>query len=243
MMLRNLANEIGFSLRQEYFSKLALRASIPKVSFTTNRSQQENQYYKLILSTGFGLPLSEIRQVIDVGCRNWSYLQSLSDFFPNSALKGIEVDAGRHYWNLYRRIDMIRAYGQLMRRMRSQEISWLHSDFRALSHIQPNASAAFCFFFPFVSEHPCLKWGLPRRFVCFKELLTHSIKLSETARSPTIWISSHQGEWEAEIARKIYEKLSSQYGLAIREHTLGVERFKNFWPSQYETKVFTAIRN
>lgn len=261
-------NEVGFSLRQEYFSKLALRMSTPRISLNTEQTQRENQYYKMILSSGLGASaglgqdlINETRQVIDIGCRNWSYVQALSEFFPKSSIKGIEVDAGRRYWNLYRRIDLIRAYGQALRNAQrlnerhtehltehhgdpsnphteNRDITWLHADFRSLKTIQYKTPVAFCFFFPFVSDNPCLKWGLPKRFVCFQELLAHSIHLSEITHSPAIWISSHQGEWEAEIARDIYTRM----GLLLNEYTLTVENFKDFWPSPYDTKIFTAKR-
>ena len=236
-MIQNFLNEVSFHIRQKYLGKFILRNGLPQVSLGKESILKENQYYKMILSEGFHRAnLPEVQQVIDVGCRNWSYISALSEFFPSALLKGIEVDGGRRYWNLYRRIDQTRAYGQALKRKENREVYWVHGDFRETKRIQADLPVAFCFFFPFVSYNPCLKWGLPARFACFKELLRHSKYLAQKAKSPAVWISSHQGEWEADIAREVYAKA----GLQWEEYILPVESFKHLWPSRYETRIFVA---
>jgi hypothetical protein len=174
---------------------------------------------------------------VDVGCRNWSYVPALAHFFQNAQLTGIEVDGWRRYWNLYRRIDMARAYAYQLRK-EGRQIQVLEKDFREVNAVsipgKKITQSVFCFFFPFLSENPCFKWGLPSRFVNFTDLLKHAQNLAESMNSKPRFISSHQGEWEAEEAQKIY----SQLKIPIQKKSVSVEESRGLWPSRFDTWIF-----
>lgn len=252
MYFEEILNEVKFRLRERYFGKLSLRVGLPYVSLSDRAVIREEEYYKLILTTwatrvtgatgllnsteGLGSSLSTVSQVIDVGCRNWSYVGALSQFFPDAHLTGLEVDGRRRYWNLYRRMDLAQAYAQELQKRHSKRVLYLNKDFRSLDRLEKDSNVAFCFFFPYVSENPCLKGGLPSRFADFKVLLMHSLQLATASESKARWISSHQGDWEIKIARKAYQDL----GLSVQEFILKVEDFKSVWPSQFDTHIIVA---
>src|SRR4051812_22371916 len=99
-MIRDTLNEVQFYLRQRVFGKVILRRSCPSLH-TLDELQGEYQYYKLLLSNGFHKEIrQEIKHVMDVGCRNWSYVRALAEFFPSAKISGMEVDGSRRYWNL-----------------------------------------------------------------------------------------------------------------------------------------------
>ncbi len=236
-MLRNVLNELQFGLREKVLGKIVLRKSLPRLAQGYSVEQERN-FYRLVLTRGLA-PLNQnhlFSYVTDVGCRNWSYAHALADFFPQAQITGVDVDGFRRYWNLYRRIDHAQAYAGDLRR-RGREVQAYAKDFRDF-YLPPSPSQVlFTFFFPFVSENPCLKWGLPARFVNFPLLLKHSLILQwiSLAQGAT-WLSAHQGEWEASEARKAYTRA----GLDWREIVLSLEETREFWPSPYETHILIS---
>ncbi len=228
--------KLQFALRQALLGKIRIRPGLPLLKKTIEK-QNEALYYHLLLSRTIPTEVSrKINQVVDIGCRNWSYAPTLADFFPKASLVGIEVDGGRRYWNLYRRMD----FAQAMANQLSKEGRVAHfyaQDFEKLSHLPSLESTAFCFFFPFVSDRPCIQWGLPTYFVRFLELLRHAQILSLENKTPCIIMSAHQGEWEAEIARKIYQK--NQW--VTQEFTVLANEFVKFWSSSFDTHLFSTL--
>ncbi len=238
-LLLDSLKELQFILRQKYLGRFALRKGLPKTSHP-KFLLQERKYYELALSRVIPRALAqEIGQCVDIGCRNWSYAKALSDYFPLAKLSGVEVDGARRYWNLFRRIDMARAYASELRE-EGREVEVFGKDFRELHSLrQPlkrHEKVVFCFFFPFVSENPCIRWGLPSRFANFTELLEHSKTLVRSFDLDPIWMSAHQGEWEAAEARKAYQSSKISY----KETVLKVEEFIGLWPSSYDTHLFFA---
>jgi hypothetical protein len=246
-LILNLRNEIQWNLRAKWLGQIPLRRGLPPLGAPIAIARERAFYNKVLgkaLPQGAPFPPDLL---VDIGCRNWSYAQALADFFPKTQLLGVEVDGWRRYWNLYRRIDLARAYAEdLCQQGHSAGV--IGEDFRNVdlrSHLGSQSSnlhrIAFCFFFPFVSENPCLQWGLPKRFMDFSQLLEHSqsqIKsFSNDQRVESFWISAHQGEWEAEEARNAYQKV----GFKVKESCLPVEEYRELWPSHFETHIFVAI--
>ena len=99
---------------------------------------------------------------------------------------------------------------------------------------KPTERRAFLLFFPFVSENPCLKWGLPKSFADFPSLLRQALRLSPGAQP--LLLSTHQGEWEAEIARESYRGL----GISVRKSRIEAEEAQGLWPSPHATYVMKA---
>ena len=227
-----------FSLRQSALGKLQFHNTLPTLPDFARRGR-EPEFYPLAIARAFSKTEAEnIRLVVDVGCSNWSYVRALANSFPNAALLGVELDGGRRYWNLHRRIDYAQAYADEVRKEgRWVEVYW--RDFLqlvTLTHVKIPAKSEvlFCFFFPFVSENPCLKWGLPRRYVNFEALLKKVHLLCESAALQSRILSVHQGEWEAHEAERSYSNLK----LAVKQFSLDVEETTEVWPSHFETRGF-----
>lgn len=234
-MIRNALNEIHFALRRRFFSKIQLRSGNPPLRFT-NDLEKEYRYYSTVLLKSFTPEKAKaIHQVIDIGCRNWSYVQSLADFFPTAHLTGIEVDGGRRYWNLYRRIDLARAYADQVKKQ-GRKVEVFGEDFRDLNLSLLPQKTLFCFFFPFVSENPCLSWGLPKRFADFASLLAHSQQLAQNSESQPLWMSLHQGEWEAEEAEKVYDQLR----FPVKKSVVLASEAPDSWRLPYDSWIFSS---
>lgn len=248
--------EAQFKLRQGLLGQVRLRQGLPRLPEMLLR-EGELEYYRRVLERSYAHKndRQSVCQVVDVGCRNWSYVRALARFFNNAHLLGVEVDGWRRYWNLHRRKDYADAYAAELR-AEGREVQTFFGDFADLQEL-PTAGPwgqsperreiLFCFFFPFVSENPCRSWGLPSRFVKFKELVLkaqtlvasknqHSLNSSTQCAMEFVprLLSVHQGEWEAEEARQVYSEL----GLTFKESTLHVEEFKELWPSPYENRIF-----
>ncbi len=232
-MFQDTWTHLQFALRKNVFGKIRVRSSLP-VPQLTQGIQKERQFYHFVLSRALASEeKGSWKQVVDVGCRNWSYAQAIAEFFPNANLWGIEVDGNRRYLNLYRRMDFARTYAEELR-SESRDVQFWHGDFENFNELQASKDTLFCFFYPFVSENPCLKWGLPTRFVKFSNLLRHALEISSKEGSPRTGILTlHQGEWEAEISRRAFREV----GLSFEEKVLKVEEFEEFWPSQHNAHL------
>lgn len=207
----------------------------------------EHAFYRLVLGQARQYTdLARVEQVFDVGCRNWSYVRALAEAFPKARLFGVEVDGGRRYVNLYRRIDMARAHAaELCAQGRAAEV--IYGDFRHLDlsavcddhEVLTSGSSfgavAFCFLFPFVSTRPCRRWGLPSSFANFEELLSRASVMGP-CRGKRIFVSCHQGDWEAEIAREAW----AGAGFSPRESILRHQQFEGLWPNPYDVHVFVV---
>ncbi len=225
---------LTFELRTRIFGRVRLRRQLPR-PVSGERFERERDFYNLLLTRAradfAATAFDGVDEVYDIGCRNWSYAPVLAEAFPNARLLGVEVDGGRRYWNLHRRIDAAASQARELAQA-GFEAAVIHNDFRQLRLDQSTAaSALFCFFYPFVSEHPCRKWGLPTRFSDFHALVVHAG--TSSARRCQV-LSVHQGEWEAEIARRDYERA----GLSFRETVIQPSLFKGLWPNEYPMHVF-----
>lgn len=232
-------HEIGFHLRTRYFGQLRLRRGLPP-PVVGERIERERKFYALLLARaraeftaatkGQAEDFTQARDVFDIGCRNWSYAPALSKVFARARFHGVEVDGGRRYWNLHRRIDAAASQARELE-SQGQEASVIFDDFRNLDLRKiTSASALFCFFYPFVSARPCRKWGLPVSFADFHSLLAH---VGTSGARLNHVLSVHQGEWEAELAREAYARA----GLACRETVVKPSSFIGLWPNAYDMHV------
>jgi hypothetical protein len=202
-----------------------LRPGLPK---TSSAVTLEHRFYRLLIESFYPEPArTDFSRVIDVGCRNGSYLPELKRLFSQASVLGVELDAYRRYWNLFRRGDYARAYAL------SCNSEVLFGDFLKLSSedLTPalKASVLITQFFPFVSENPCLKWGLPARYSDF-DLQIEKMKSLKDRASRIEVLTAHQGEWEA-------EKIRSLPGIQ-EERVFQPSEFKDFWPSPYPVHTF-----
>jgi len=224
--VRDTLNQLQFSLRNRTYGQLKLRSGLP----ATQPAGTEREFYRLVLSRAMGMTQdSQVQEVWDIGCRNWSYAQALAEFFPGASLVGVEIDGGRRYWNLYRRIDQAESYARELRDQ-GRQASVIYADFQKVHEHRQADDVLFCFFYPFVSENPCLSWGLPVEYSDFTSLIMHARKLADGAHI----LSCHQGEWEAELARESYRKA----GVSVSEQVLHASEFAGLWPSPYDAHLF-----
>jgi hypothetical protein len=226
-------NALQFGLREKFLGRFTFRSGLPKTPHSTYVTP-EHRFYRLLVESFY--PESErnqITRVIDVGCRNGSYLPELKRLFPQASVLGIELDAYRRYWNLYRRGDYARAYAL------SCGAEVVFGDFLKLSlddlTLPTEGKVLITQFFPFVSENPCLKWGLPAFYSNFGNQIDQIKKIkSFAAKSLQIEVlTAHQGEWEAERIRMI-PVIQPRF----QEKVFEPEHFKNFWPSPYPVHSF-----
>jgi hypothetical protein len=225
---------LQFSVRQNFLGKLKLRPGLPNARV----SRAESDFYRLILKTALPEGGNDIDLLVDVGCRNWSYARALAEFFPSADLLGIELDGGRRYWNLHRRVDQAEAFAR--EASSGRKIHALCADFMDVDQktagTSPELVLAISFFYPFVSVDPCLSWGLPARYSSFSPLLTHAKRLMLQSAPGSVLVSCHQGEWESEIAARCY----AGAGFHVTRQTVARERFEDLWPSRADAHVFTA---
>ncbi|MCM2278307.1 MAG: hypothetical protein NDJ89_09550 [Oligoflexia bacterium] len=236
-------NALSFTLRDRFWGRLRLRrkSPVPRVDETIRR---EREFYSLLLTRAFPLPFTPKPGLwVDVGCRNWSYAPALAQFFPGAALLGVELDGRRRYWNLHRRMDLAQAFARECRLPGTgggAGAECFFGDFRKLSSLprlpEGNAPVLFSFFYPFVSPDPCHGWGLPAKFADWAALLKHGRALARTASRPALFLSVHQGEWEAEIARTTLARLK----MPSRELRVHAKEFQGLWPSPHDAYLFTA---
>jgi hypothetical protein len=232
-MIESQIRGVQFFLREHLLGRLSLRRSPPIVSDAspdTPNQTPEHRFYELLIRKFFNeAERLAFRKVVDIGCRNGSYLPALRRLFPKAELVGIELDSLRRYWNLYRRADYARAYAQAC------GARVLFGDFKKLSteslRLPAQGSVLITLFYPFVSERPCLKWGLPVQFSDFDQLILR-IKNLRT-QSPALdfhLMSAHQGEWEAEKARAVLT--------GAIEIIHSPEEFASLWPSPHPVHTF-----
>jgi len=241
----NTLTRLQFRLRRDVFGRIKVRPGLP-APVAGAGVERERGFYSLVCEKAFDLETrARVALVWDIGCRNWSYARALAAAFPRANLIGVEVDGGRRYWNLHRRMDMAAAHAvDLVRHGRGARC--VFRDFREL-HLESLAAdpglgagdsgrlrsiQAFGFFFPFVSPRPCVRWGLPPDYADFRSLLEHA----GNSAGPKIFLSTHQGEWEAEIASKAYLEM----GLEPRESVLQPTEFSGLWPSPHPVHVLSA---
>ena len=241
-MIESQLREVQFFLRERFWGRISFRRTLPRVenaSTDTPNQTPEHRFYELLIRKSFDeSERGAFKKVIDIGCRNGSYLPALRRLFPEAQLLGVELDGLRRYWNFYRRADYARAYAHAC------GADVLFGDFRKLSahslSLPAQGKVLITLFYPFVSERPCLKWGLPVEFSDFSEILVEIKNLS--AKHPDLEfevLSAHQGEWEAEKARALLPL--SLHGAT--EAVLAPEEFAGLWPSPHPVHLFhTQVR-
>lgn len=229
-------NQIQLGVRERVTGKIVLRRRLP-VPHDDHQTQAEKIFYKRVLN--LALENQTTADVVwDIGCRNWSYAAALADVFTDARLIGVEVDGRRRYFNLYRRMDYAASQASVLS-LEGRDSQCLFTDFRNVpveAALTAGEKTVFCFFFPFVSANPCLKWGLPLNYAGFHELLKHALHGALVAKAQPTILSCHQGEWEAEIALEAYK----QAGLNPKQQILKAADYAGLWPSSHDIHVLTS---
>jgi hypothetical protein len=134
------------------------------------------------------LPKGIVLKVLEAGCQDFSRLPSLSQYLFTrghaSQIAGVELDAYRILHNFHSRADLANHYSQYVpgSQYRSGDIFQIDEQYDL-----------FLAFYPFVSPHPALAWGLPMEFGSAKrwvEGLMRNVKPEGYA------LVVQQGSWE-----------------------------------------------
>lgn len=244
--LHTLRLELELRFRDWAYQNLRPRSGLPRDPIRPPRGVQEALFYQAVLQEALPPELrGGITHWLDVGCRNWGYLSGCLAALPG--LKsgiGIERDPGRIYWNGYYRGDYARAAARGSSTP-ARNLDFIAGDFRTVQVWSPwrstvarptessGTTALITHFFPFVSETPCQKWGLPNSYSDFAPLAARTLELLRSFpsenHSPGVWISLHQGEWEADIARDIWSRL----GCNFSEKLILPETLPGNWPGRH----------
>lgn len=160
-----------------------------------------NDYTFDILSQTLQPSSEDYLTVLDIGSKNWEYVRGEYKFFKQYAkdlkLDGVEIDAYRLYSNFYSRYEYAKFY------TRDLEGANYYPD--DLLNIQGEYDY-IVWFLPFVTKYPLKRWGLPEKFFMPERLLEHAYGL---LRKEMLIVN--QGEKEAEIQKKLLDRLNIEY--------------------------------
>lgn len=172
-------------------------------SNSTTQNYCENLYTLDILDRYFTINFQENLRALDIGSKNWFYVQGEYFFFKkhskNLKLTGIELDANRLYTNLYTRKELAKFYTQGL-----EECEYIHSDF--LKH--NSKYNCIIWFLPFVVDYPLLKWGLPSKYFQPKDMLKHAYESLEPGGMIFV---VNQGEMEYNIQNQLCNALKINF--------------------------------
>ncbi len=150
-------------------------------------------------------------KLLDAGCQDFSRAPGIQAFFRDRGLRphllGIELDAFSMLGSLHSRADRAEFFAKL-----AGESSFLAQDFFSLSESR-RFDGIFCFY-PFVSPHPALAWGLPYEFgdaEKWSEAITRHLNPGGIA------FLVHQGDWEEAEFREAARGLKCVFSAEFQE--------------------------
>ncbi len=130
-------------------------------------------------------------EILEPGCQDFSRLPALRSFFRKQEISGritgLELDPFPVLHDFHSRWDKAKYYLNLEK----SEDRYFDADFFRWRE----SADLICCFYPFVSTHPALAWGIPAAFgnpVPWLEGFTRNLK------SGGLLLVVHQGEWEEE---------------------------------------------
>jgi hypothetical protein len=158
--------------------------------------------------------MSDSLSWLDVGAKNWAYVDALAAFIqahfiqPNGSaafrLDGIELDPNRRYQNLQTRRQAALAHSRSLLNAHYHEgnvLAWTNQA-QIISH-----------FLPFVFKEPHLAWGLPLSYFKPADILRHLLSL---LKPNGLLIIVNQGEVEAEAQQKLLEQAAGLVPLHVQ---------------------------
>lgn len=156
-------------------------------------------------------------ELIDAGAQDFTRAPALVEFFGGSkaraiAISGIELDAYPLLLGAHSRFDIASWIAKNLERSLHVRAQFLAADFFTLRSLEPvqtfgqNAFAPISaqggrlrrvvtIFYPFVSPHPALAWGLPARYGNARHWLQ---SVAHLLNNEDLLVVVHQGEWEQE---------------------------------------------
>jgi len=201
---------------------------------STRRNYLENLYIIELLEKYIQIPDNRaFINVLDIGSKDWFYVQGEYRFFKYQnkekevELTGIELDAYRVYINFYSRFDAAEYH------MRNLEgVRYIPGDF--LFH--QGEYDYITWFFPFLTEKPLLKWGLPLYYLRPEQMLKHAYRLLKPEGEMLI---VNQEIKEYHIQQQLLNKLNIPY----KAHGKFKSHFLDYTHNRYVITVKKGTNN
>lgn len=164
---------------------------------------RENLYVLDILDRFFPKLTCENPAVLDIGCKNWVYVNALHSYFSQitglSKLDGIELDANRLYTDFYSRKDYANYYIKNL-----SNTNYIENDLMNLD----GSYDCITWFLPFVLKKPHQNWGLPDKFFNPEKMLNKAFNL---LKPQGVMFIINQGINEAEEQTNLFKKSGIDY--------------------------------
>lgn len=131
-------------------------------------------------------PTPPAGSVLEAGCQDFARLPALAAFFPDP-VTGIELDPYPVMRGLHSRFDKASFY---------RSVADGISEYRGADAFRwCRKTDLFLAFYPFVSPHPALAWGLPAEYGRAEQWLS---AIDRVLRPGGVALLVHQGNWEQE---------------------------------------------
>ncbi len=194
-------------------SSLQHRASAPRVLENLTYLEWLDAFDQAAPHVFSALSQNACLNWLDVGAKNWAYVDALDAFAQKKVhsayrVDGVELDAHRRYKDFTTRSQAAKAYIKPLPNTQYHAMDAL--DWRRKAHVISH-------FLPFVLKNPHLAWGLPLRYFQPQELLNHLLNLLEPGG---VLLVVNQGEWEAEAQQALWEQASQHHSFNL--YALGV---------------------
>lgn len=167
---------------------------------STKINYLENLYTIDLLDRYLDIDFRETLNILDIGCKNWSYAKGEYFFFKKYCeklnLEGIELDANRLYLNFYSRKEVAKFHIKDLK-----DTKYIEKDF--LKH--DGKYDYIIWILPFIVEEPLLKWGLPKKYFQPEKMLMHAYN---SLNKDGIIFIINQGETEYKVQKELCEKLN-----------------------------------
>lgn len=231
---REMTTEAAVALWKGHLDPLAQRAvadierefaTAAWREFANLESYRKNLATLWILQTMFsGTGPVNVRVAIDAGTQDFARAPALTAFLrrtsPFARLTGIELDAYPPLMNGHSRFDIARHFCQHVegaRYVAGNFFEW-----------KDPADFASCFY-PFVSPHPALAWGLPKHF---GDARAWAETLVRVLRPGAFALVVHQGDWEEAEFDEARAAFARELALQKRE-----ELRCPFYPARFTAQV------
>lgn len=135
---------------------------------------------------------SQAPKLLDAGCQDFSRAPAIQSFFRSQGLAphltGVELDAYGILASMHSRADRANYFARLAESTKFHSGDFFTIDF-------PHQFDAILCFYPFVSPHPALAWGLPYEFGDASKWIQ---AIKKNLKKSGLAIVVHQGDWEEE---------------------------------------------
>lgn len=191
-----IKNYVDFYLRNLF--KFSRKNYSPK-----DYKNPENGYVKVVLDEVLELEFKNELKILDIGAKNWSYIEALHGFFAEKCsefqIDGIELDAYRLNSRGFSRVEVAKFYCRNFK-----NTNYIAGDF--LEHNKKYD--VITWFLPFVFYNPHKRWGLPKKHFLPEKMLKHAIS---SLNDGGIMLVVNQGKQEFEEQKKLYDQAGVKF--------------------------------